>query len=90
MAFDRDRDRDRGDKDKGAKFGGFVRDNRCRFCRDKVTVIDYKDVEILRKLLTTQGKIFSRKRAGNCARHQRQLGAAIKRARFMALLAFDE
>lgn len=77
------------DKGKDGK-AGFARDSRCRFCRDKVSVIDYKEVDVLRKLLTGQGKIFSRKRAGNCARHQRQLGTAIKRARYMALLAFDE
>ncbi len=69
---------------------GFSRDNRCRFCRDKVTAIDYKDADTLRKLLTNQGKMFSRKRAGNCALHQRQLKKAIKRARFMALLAYVE
>ena len=69
---------------------GFSRDGRCRFCRDQVTEIDYKDTETLRKLLTNQGKMFSRKRAGNCAAHQRQLKRAIKRARFMALLAYVE
>lgn len=74
---------------KDSKFK-FARDNRCRFCRDKVTVIDYKDVETLRKLLTGQGGMFSRKRAGNCAQHQRQLMKAIKRARFMALLSYAE
>lgn len=68
----------------------FGRDNRCRFCREGVSEIDYKDVEILRKLLTSQGKMFSRKRAGNCARHQRQLKKAIKRARFMSLLSYVE
>lgn len=61
---------------------------RCRFCRDKVERIDHKDVETLTKLCTAQGKIFSRKRSGNCARHQRLLKKAIKRARFMALLSY--
>lgn len=69
---------------------GFSRDNRCRFCRDGVSQIDYKDIDTLRKLVTSQGKMFSRKRAGNCARHQRQLKVAIKRARFMALLSYVE
>lgn len=60
----------------------------CRFCRDKVSYIDYKDVEHLEKLLTQRGKIFSRKRSGNCASCQRKARLAIKRARYMALLPF--
>lgn len=60
----------------------------CRFCRDKITYIDYKDVERLQKLLTQRGKIFSRKRSGNCASCQRKSRLAIKRARYMALLPF--
>ncbi|MHC4391333.1 MAG: 30S ribosomal protein S18 [Planctomycetota bacterium] len=72
-----------------SKFG-FARDTRCRFCRDGATKIDYKDTEILRKLVTSQGKMFSRKRAGNCALHQRQLKLAVKRARFMALVGYTD
>ena len=60
----------------------------CRFCRDKVKYIDYKDVEGLQKLLTQRGKIFSRKRSGNCAGCQRKAQLAIKRARYMALLPY--
>ena len=60
----------------------------CRFCRDKISYIDYKDVEGLQKLLTQRGKIFSRKRSGNCASCQRKARLAIKRARYMALLPF--
>ena len=67
---------------------GFSRDGRCRFCRDGVSVIDYKDVETLKRLVTGQGKLFSKKRSGNCARHQRQLKLAVKRARFMALMGY--
>jgi small subunit ribosomal protein S18 len=62
--------------------------NQCRFCRSKVKHIDYKDLEVLSKLLTHRGKIFSRKRSGNCASCQRKVRLAIKRARFMALLPF--
>jgi small subunit ribosomal protein S18 len=62
--------------------------NQCRFCRSKVKYIDYKDLEVLSKLLTHRGKIFSRKRSGNCAGCQRKVGLAIKRARFMGLLPF--
>ncbi|OQA01754.1 MAG: 30S ribosomal protein S18 [Planctomycetes bacterium ADurb.Bin412] len=66
-----------------------VRENtECRFCRDKVDYIDYKDVEVLQKLLTQRGKIFSRKRSGNCAGCQRKVQNAVKRARYMALLPF--
>jgi small subunit ribosomal protein S18 len=62
--------------------------NRCRFCREKIWRIDYKDVESIQKLTTSQGKLFSRKRSGNCARHQRQAKSAVKRARFIALVPY--
>lgn len=61
---------------------------QCRFCREKKKYIDYKDIDTLQKLLTNRGKIFSRKRSGNCAGCQRKVNQAIKRARFMALLPF--
>lgn len=61
---------------------------RCRFCREKVEQIDYKDTQSLQKLTTGQGKLFSRKRSGNCALHQRQSKVAVKRARFMALMPY--
>jgi len=66
----------------------FTRRDKCRFCTEKATVIDYKDVPTLQKLMTGQGKIFSRKRSGNCAKHQRVVQRAIKRARFLALLPY--
>lgn len=63
--------------------------NRCRFCRaGNNKKIDYKDVGDLQKLCTSQGKLFSRKRSGNCARHQRQAKQAVKRARYIALLSY--
>jgi small subunit ribosomal protein S18 len=62
--------------------------NRCRFCRATVTHIDYKDVITLQKLVTSQGKMFSRRRSGNCSRHQRLAKLAIKKARFMALMPY--
>jgi len=65
----------------------FGEKNRCRFCRSKVE-IDYKDVMTLQKLCTPQGKLFSRKRSGNCAKHQRKLKTAVKRARFLALMPY--
>jgi len=60
----------------------------CRFCRRRIKYIDYKDIETLQKLLTNRGKIYSRKRSGNCAKCQRKAKKAIKRARYMALLPF--
>lgn len=60
----------------------------CRFCEDKVETIDYKDVVVLRKFLTDRAKIFPRRTSGNCAKHQRQLATAIKRARYMAMLPY--
>lgn len=60
----------------------------CAFCADKMTDIDYKDVARLRKFLTERGKITPRRASGTCAKHQRQLAVAIKRARVMALLPY--
>lgn len=60
----------------------------CSFCADKVEAIDYKDVAKLRRFITERGKILPRRISGNCARHQRQVTLAIKRARNIALLPF--
>jgi small subunit ribosomal protein S18 len=62
--------------------------SKCRFCRLKTDTIDYKDVQTLSKLTTAQGKLFSRKRSGNCAFHQRSAREAVKRARFIGLLPY--
>ncbi len=62
----------------------------CEFCAEGIKEIDYKDVNRLRKYLTTRGKILSRRATGTCAYHQRKLTKAIKRARQMALLPFVE
>lgn len=70
------------------KVGRLHDKTRCRFCRSKVEEIDYKDVPSLQKLVTSQGKLFSRKRSGNCARHQRMAKTAVKRARFLALMPY--
>ncbi len=61
----------------------------CAFCVDKVTAIDYKDVAKLRKYVSERGKITPRRINGCCAKHQRQLTTAIKRARIIALLPFS-
>ncbi len=60
----------------------------CGFCADKVDYIDYKDPTRLKKFVTERGKILPRRISGNCARHQRTLTVAIKRARDIALLPF--
>ena len=60
----------------------------CQFCVDKMESIDYKDIARLRKYLTERGKIAPRRSTGTCAKHQRQLCVAIKRARVMALLPY--
>jgi len=60
----------------------------CSFCAEKIEYVDYKDVGRLRRYLSERGKILPRRVTGNCARHQRQLTRAIKRARILALLPF--
>ncbi|MFO7951334.1 MAG: 30S ribosomal protein S18 [Bacillota bacterium] len=60
----------------------------CSFCVDKVDYIDYKQYDKLKRFLTERGKVLPRRISGNCAKHQRQLTKAIKRARIMALLPF--
>ncbi|MCG3125416.1 MAG: 30S ribosomal protein S18 [Phycisphaerae bacterium] len=65
-----------------------VEASKCRFCREKTVAVDFKDIPTLQKLVTAQGKLFSRKRSGNCAMHQRSSSIALKRARFMALMPF--
>ncbi len=60
----------------------------CVFCADKSKVIDYKDVNTLKRYVTEKGKIVSRRQTGTCAMHQRELTTAIKRARNMAILTF--
>jgi len=73
------------------KFGR-NRKNRCRFCTPegcpRPAYVDYKDIGLLKKLCTNQSKMFSRKRSGNCAAFQRASSAAVKRARFMALIPY--
>ncbi|MBR2340754.1 MAG: 30S ribosomal protein S18 [Clostridia bacterium] len=60
----------------------------CAFCADKVEAIDYKDVAKLRKFITERAKILPRRVSGTCAKHQRELNTAIKRARIVALLPY--
>lgn len=60
----------------------------CLFCQNKEEKIDYKDANKIKKYITEKGKILPRRQTGVCARHQRELSLAIKRARVMALLPF--
>ncbi len=66
----------------------FFRKKICKFCADKITDIDYKDIGRLHRYITERGKIIPRRNTGVCAKHQRQLARAIKRARFIALLPY--
>lgn len=60
----------------------------CRFCKDRTLTIDYKNISLLRSFLTERAKIIPRRNSGNCAKHQRQLTIAIKRARYLALVPY--
>ncbi len=78
-------------KDRGDYGGGRMRKPRrkvCSFCVDKVDSIDYKEYAKLKKYISERGKILPRRISGNCAKHQRQLTIAIKRARHIALLPY--
>ncbi len=89
-------DGDRGEGRGGEGRGGGMRRGRpsgrrkvCRFCADKTLKVDYKDVRTLGSFITEGGKIVPSRTSGNCAKHQRQLAVAIKRARVLALLPFS-
>lgn len=62
----------------------------CAFCQEKNEHIDYKDVQKLRKYITEKGKILPRRITGTCAKHQREITRAIKRARQVALLPYTQ
>ncbi len=62
----------------------------CQPCVDKLTVIDYKDVNKLRRYVSERGKILPRRITGNCAKHQRALTTAIKRARHVSLMPYSQ
>ena len=68
--------------------GGRRRRKVCTFCVDKVDSIDYKDTAKLKRYMSERGKILPRRMTGTCAKHQRQLTTAIKRARHLALLPY--
>ncbi|MFA5186209.1 MAG: 30S ribosomal protein S18 [Patescibacteria group bacterium] len=63
-------------------------DRQCAFCQQNLTAVNYKDTNVLKRYLSSFGKIVPRKRSGVCMWHQRKLSNSIKRARFMALLPY--
>jgi small subunit ribosomal protein S18 len=86
---DRDRDRDKDkDKDKGGRRGFFRRRRVCKFCVEKIDYVNYKDVKLLAPFIPERGKIQPRRISGVCAKHQRALQTAIKRARQIALVPY--
>ena len=85
-------DREGGPRREGKGPGGRTfrrtRPKACQFCVDKVQDIDYKEIGRLRSMVTERGKIKPRGQTGTCAKHQRKVAAAVKRARHVALLPF--
>jgi len=75
-------------KRRGGKGKRFVRKKICMFCKNKEKHIDYKEADKMRRYTTERGKIIPSRISGNCAKHQRQLARAVKRARMIALLPF--
>ncbi|KAB2893687.1 MAG: 30S ribosomal protein S18 [Kofleriaceae bacterium] len=80
---DKGDDRGRG---KGGGRGGPSRRKVCRFCSETTTLIDYKNPQLLRSFITDRGKMVPRRISGSCAKHQRAISVAIRRARMLALL----
>ena len=74
--------------DKGRRKMPYHRRKVCRYCADSSLVIDYKDPRTMRLFTTERGKIIPRRISGNCAKHQRMITVAIKRARNIALLPY--
>lgn len=72
---------------KSRMFGG-MRKKICKFCAEKVKLIDYKDVKTLENYIKERGRIVSARASGACAKHQRQLTRAIKQARFVSLIPY--
>jgi small subunit ribosomal protein S18 len=77
-----------GDDDKDSPWRRRGRRRVCRYCADKDLVIDYKDPQALKYFVTERGKIVPRRISGSCAKHQRAVNTAVKRARMIALLPF--
>ena len=79
----------KGKDDKAGRRGGFFRRRRvCKFCVEKIDSVSYKDVKVLTPFIPERGKIQPRRISGTCAKHQRALQVAIKRARTLALIPY--
>jgi small subunit ribosomal protein S18 len=81
-------DKKAGDKEKGQRRTLFRRRKVCKFCADKIDDINYKDVKLIGPFVPERGKILPRRISGTCAKHQRKLQTAIKRARQIALIPY--
>ena len=86
FGFEREYERAGGPMGRGGR--RMQRRKSCRFCIDKVDLIDFKDVKLLQSYIPERGKILPRRISGTCALHQRKLQNAIKRARIAAMLPF--
>lgn len=84
----RGRDKKADDKEKGQRRPMFRRRRVCKFCADKIDDINYKDARLLGPFVPERGKILPRRISGTCAKHQRKLQVAIKRARQIALIPY--
>jgi small subunit ribosomal protein S18 len=73
----------------GAQRRFYAHPRVCLFCTDHNTVIDYKQADLLRRFITEDGKIRPRRQTGTCAKHQRELARAIKRARHLAIVQYS-
>ena len=83
------REEEQEEKSQGRSNRHFIaRPKFCQFCSDKTQEIDYKNVELLKRFITEEGKIRPRRQTGTCAKHQRALATEIKRARHIAFLPF--
>jgi len=85
---DREERGDRGEDRDAPKKRSVGRRKQCKFCGDESIKIDYKDAALLKYFITDRGKLVPRRISGNCAKHQRKVGTAIKRSRMIALMPF--
>ncbi len=89
MAYERPRRENGEGSDEGGRGRRFIPVRKvCTFCADKTARIDYKNTDGLRRFITDRGKIRPRRKTGACARHQRAIAVAIKRARHLALIPY--
>jgi small subunit ribosomal protein S18 len=72
----------------GRDGGGFGRRKMCRFCAEPATAIDYKNPVLIKSFITDRGKMVPRRISGSCAKHQRAIALAVRRARMIALVPF--